>query len=316
MDETTRLDAAGQSALSPEDERLLVKYADVVIAEEGAPIPRAAADLPILTCAAPPELVENIYRLQPEKRLIVATRTQMAADLAAVLSRSIKDNFFALYANETWYADATLEEIRSINSMLTDANGNVLRIQEELIPGIFASADGRLLAAEGYLTELGGTPLFGKQFHDVWGTLLPEDFTMETLADADLDFTIRTLAVVNLFNQMKQRADKKLPIPERTLIFGDGRALVTAWETAEDYDTAVSRVFFLLLFGAEPEDDVLAAMLPVLTDAKKIPEAFLFDLERIYISGAPCSFRKWNNILERLMLDYEELGIVKGGAAE
>ena len=47
-----------------------------------------------------------------------------------------------------------------------------------------------------------------------------------------------------------------------------------------------------------------------------MPEAFLSDLERIYLYNAPCSFRKWNNIIERLRLDYEENGVLKGGAAE
>ena len=88
------------------------------------------------------------------------------------------------------------------------------------------------------------------------------------------------------------------------------------WETPADRDEAVRRVFFLLLFGAEERSDALASMLPMLADAEDVPDAFLSDLERIYVNGAGCSFRKWNNILERLMLDYEEMGILKGGAAE
>jgi hypothetical protein len=57
-------------------------------------------------------------------------------------------------------------------------------------------------------------------------------------------------------------------------------------------------------------------MLPVLAEAEHVPEAFLADLERIYLNNAPCSFRKWDNIIERLKLDYEENGVLKGGAAE
>lgn len=314
MDETIRQTAA--EGLTPEDERLLYKYADAIVAEEGAQLPAAAGAMPKITCAAPPDLVENIYHLQPEKRLIVITHTQMAADLARVLNRSFKGNHFALCDNGTWDAEVALDEIRHLNSMLTDDAGNELRIAEQIIPGIFASADGRILAAEGYLTELGGKPLYGKQFHDAWGTLLPAQYTKETLADESLSFLTRTFAVTNLHAQMKKRGDEKVPVPERTLIFGAGRCLVTEWETVEDRDAALRRVFFLLLFGAEERGDALASMLPVLADTEDIPEAFLQDLERIYVGGAPCSFRKWNNILERLMLDYEENGTLKGGAAE
>lgn len=312
MDETIQQ----TTALTPEDERLLYKYADALIAEEGAVIPAAIEDMTKITCAAPPDLVENIYRRQPKERLIVITHTPMAAELARVLNRSFKSNHFALCDNGTWDAEVALDEIRHLNSMLIDDAGNELRIAEPIIPGIFASADGRILAADGFLTELGGKPLYGKQFHDAWGTLLPAQFTKETLADDSMSFLTRTFAITNLHAQMKKRGDEKVPIPEHTLVFGAGRCLVTEWETAEDRDAALRRVFFLMLFGTEEGSDALAAMLPVLTETEDIPEAFLQDLERIYVNGAPCSFRKWNNILERLMLDYEENGTLKGGAAE
>lgn len=311
MDENNR-----PVTLTSEDERLLVKYADVIVAEDGAEVPAAAEVLAQIICSTPPELVENIYKLQPTKRLIVVTRTPMAAELASVLARSIKSNHFALYDNGTWFADKALAEIRLISSLLTDEEGREIRLQEQIVPGIYTSEDGRLLAEKGYLTELGGTPLYGKQFHDVWGTLLPKRFTMSTLAGDDMSFTTRTLAAANLLAQMKKRSDGLLPVPEHTLVFEKGRCLVTEWTEAADKDAALRRVFFLQLFGAEERGDALASMLPVLAEAENIPDAFLADLERIYLNDAPCSFRKWNNIIERLLLDYEELGIVKGGAAE
>ncbi len=316
MDETTRFNAQDPTVLSPEEIALLVKYAEALIIEEGAQAPEAAADLPTLTCAAPPELVENIYRLQPEKRLIVVTRTQMAADLAQVLSRSITSNHFALCADGKWDAKPALDEISRLDSTLTDDDDTLLVIQSEVIPGIYASEDGRLLAKGDCLSELGGKRLFGKHFHDAWGTLLPEQYNQKTLADDTLDFTTRTFAIANLLVQMKKRSDGKVPVPENTMVFDSGKCLVTEWETPADRDEAVRRVFFLLLFGAEERSDALASMLPMLADAEDVPDAFLSDLERIYVNGAACSFRKWNNILERLMLDYEEMGILKGGAAE
>ena len=315
MDEIIRNDAAGSRTLTAEDERLLVKYTDTVIAEKGAQLPPAAEGLPKVLCAAPPELVDNIYNLQPEQRLIVVTKNTMTAELARVLNRSFTERHIALYEDGAWDAEPALEEIRLLNSMLTDGDGKELQITENLVPGIYASADGRLLAASGYLTELGGTPLYGKQFHDSWGTLLPEDFTTATLADDSLDFVSRTLAAANLFVQMKKRDDNKVPVPEHTLIFTEGRCLVTEWQTPADRDLAIRRVFFLLLFGAEERGDALASMLPVLTEAENVPSPFLNDLERIYIDGAPCSFRKWNNIFERLMLEYDETGVLKGGDA-
>ncbi|MCR5717897.1 MAG: hypothetical protein K6F80_02545 [Oscillospiraceae bacterium] len=311
MDENNR-----SVTLTSEDERLLVKYADVIIAEEGAEVPAAAEVLAQIICTTPPELVENIYKLQPTKRLIVVTRTTMAADLARVLSGSITSNHFALYGNGTWYADAALAEIRRISSMLTDEEGNELQLSNQLIPGIYASEDGRLLAEKGYLAELGGTTLYGKQFHDAWGTLLPKRFTMSTLAGDNISFTTRTLAAANLLAQMKKRDDGMIPVPEHTLVFEKGRCLVTEWTQPEDRDAGLRRVFFLQLFGAEERGDALASMLPVLAEADEIPDSFLADLERIYINNAPCSFRKWSNIIDRLLLDYEELGIVKGGASE
>ena len=316
MDETIRTNASDLRTLSPEDERLLVKYTDTVIAEKGAQLPPAVEGLPKILCDAPPVLVDNVYNLQPEQRLIVVTKTSMAAELARVLNRSFTERHIALYENGAWDAEPALEEIRLLNSMLTDADGRELRIVNNLIPGIYASADGRLLASTGYLTELGGMPLYGKQFHDAWGTLLPEDFTTETLADDSLDFVSRTLAAANLFVQMKKRDDNRVPIPEHTLIFKEGRCLVTEWQAPADRDAAIRRVFFLLLFGAEEHSDALASMLPVLAEAAHVPSSFLNDLENIYINGAPCSFRKWNNIFERLMLDYDEAGILKGGDEE
>lgn len=316
MDETIRHDTADMNVLTSEDERLLVKFADAVIIEEGADIPSAAAALPIQSCTTPPELVDCIYRLQPQKRLIVVTKTQMAAELARVLNRSFQDNHFALCENDTWDAGTALEEIRCISSMLTDEDGNDLRIDEEIIRGIYTSTDGRLLASEGCLTKLGGKQLYSKQFHDAWGTLLPEQFTKDTLVGEDLSFTTRTFAAADLFAQIKLRKDGQTPLPEQTLVFNTGSALVNEWETPDDFDTALRRLFFLLLFDAEESEDALASMLPALTAADHVPEAFLNDLERIYVGGAACSFRKWNNIIERLLLDYEELGILKGGAAE
>ena len=316
MDETIRLDAAEMTELSPEDEQLLIKYAEAIIIEEGAQMPEAMARMPKLTCAAPPELVENIYHLQPEKRLIVITRTQMAADLARVLNRSFKNDHFAMLSDGKWEAAEALSEIRRLNSMLTDGEGNNLVIESEVIPNIYAAENGRLLAMGDCLSELGGEKLYGKRFHDAWGTLLPPQFTKETLTGEELDFTTRTFAAANLLVQMKKRSDGMVPVPERTLVFNTGKCLVTEWETAEDRDNAVRRVFFLLLFGNEERGDALASMLPVLAEAENVPEAFQLDLERIYVNGAACSFHKWNNILERLMLDYEEMGILKGGAAE
>ena len=313
MDENIRTTA---SPLTSDDERLLVKYADTIITEDGAQVPAAAEVLAQIICSTPPELVENIYKLQPSKRLIVVTHTPMAAELAGVLARSLKSNHFALYADGTWYANAALDEIRSLNSKLTDDDGNELSIEEEIIPGIFAASDGRILAAKGCLAELGGQPLYGKQFHDAWGTLLPEQYSMNTLAGEDVPFTTRTFAAANLLAQMKKRSDGMVPVPERTLVFGAGHCLVTEWESPEDKDAAVRRLIFLQLFGAEERGDALASMLPVLAEAENVPEAFLADLERIYLNDAPCSIRKWNNIIERLMLDYEELGVLKGGAAE
>ena len=302
--------------LTSEDERLLVKYADVVITEDGAEVPTSAEVLAQIICSTPPELVENIYKLQPTKRLIVVTKSTMAADLAMVLSRSITSNHFALYVNGTWYADDAMAEVRLISSMLTDEDGNDLHLKEQIVPGVYASEDGRLLAEKGCLTELGGTPLYGKQFHDVWGTLLPKRFTMNTLAGDDISFTARTLAVANLLAQMKKRDDDMIPVPEHTLVFEKGRCLVTEWTEAEDKDAALRRLFFIQLFGGEARGDALASMLPILAEAENIPDAFLADLERIYLNGAPCSLRKWNNIIERLLLDYEEIGTVKGGSAE
>lgn len=316
MDETIQMDASGMRSLSADDERLLVRYTDTVIAEKGAQLPAAAESLPKILCAAPPELVDNIYNLQPQQRLIVVTKNTMTAELARVLNRSFAERHIALYENGAWDAGTALEEIRLLNSMLTDADGRELRITDNLVPGIYASADGRLLAANGYLTELGGKQLYGKQFHDSWGTLLPEDFTTETLADDSLDFVSRTLAAANLFVQMKKRDDNKVPVPEHTLIFKEGHCLVTEWLPPSDRDTAIRRVFFLLLFGAEERGDALASMLPVLAEAENVPSSFLNDLEHIYIDGASCSFRKWNNIFERLMLDYDEAGVLKGGADE
>lgn len=314
MDDTIRHDTADLRVLSPEEEQLLVRYTDTVIAEKGATLPDSADKLPKILCDTPPELVENIYRLQPEKRLIVVTKTKMAAELASVLNRSFTERHIALYEDSKWNADAALEEISLLNSMLLDDEGNELRVVGSLIPGIYAASDGRLLASEGYLTELGGKKLYGKQFHDSWGTLLPEEFTRDTLADDSLDFISRTFAAANLFVQMKKRTDQKIPVPEHTLIFTEGRCLVTEWTSAPDRDEAVRRVFFLLLFGAEERGDALASMLPVLAEAEFVPEPFLSDLEHIYVDGAPCSFRKWNNIFERLMLEYDEQGILKGGA--
>lgn len=313
MDEIIRPTA---TALSHDDERLLVKYADTVITEDGAQVPAAAEVLAQIICSTPPELVENIYKLQPTKRLIVVTHSPMAADLANVLARSLTGNYFALYADGKWYADAALEEIRSLNSKLVDESGNELSIEEEIIPGIFASSDGRILAAEGVLPELGGEKLCSKHFHDAWGTLLPAQYNMNTLANEDISFTTRTFAVANLIAQIKKRGGSTLPVPERTLVFGAGHCLVTEWETPADADAALRRLIFLQLFGAEERGDALASMLPVLAEAEHVPEAFLADLERIYLNNAPCSFRKWDNIIERLKLDYEENGVLKGGAAE
>jgi len=311
MDENIR-----PAALTSEDVQLLVRYADEIITEDGAEVPAAAEVLAQIICETPPELVENIYKLQPTKRLIVVTRTPMAAELARVLARSIRRNYFALYDNGTWYAGKALHEIRRLSSMLTDGEGSEMVLSEQVIPGIYAAENGRLLAADGILTELDGKTLYGKQFHDVWGTLLPDRFTMETLVGDTPDFTTRTLAVANLLAQMKKRDDGMVPVPEHTLVFEKGSCLVTEWEDAEDREAAIRRLFFLQLFGAEERGDALASMLPVLTEAEDIPDAFLADLERIYLNHAPCSFRKWNNIIERLLLDYEEQGIVKGGAAE
>ena len=313
MDEIIRSTA---SSLTHDDERLLVKYADTVITEDGAQVPAAAEVLAQIICSTPPELVENIYKLQPTKRLIVVTHSQMAFDLASVLARALKENHFALYADGTWYADAALEEVRGLNSKLTDDNGNEITLQEELIPGIFASADGRLLAAAGSLADLEGETLYSKQFHDIWGKLLPDKYTMDSLADEHTSFTTRTFAVGDLLRQMKQRKDGTVPVPERTLVFSGGRCLVTEWEKPEDQEAALRRLIFLQLFGAEERGDALASMLPVLAEAENVPEAFLSDLERIYLNQAPCSFRKWHNIIERLLLDYQELGIVKGGTEE
>ena len=311
MDENIR-----PSALSRDDERLLVKYADTIITEDGAQVPAAAEVLAQIICSTPPELVENIYKLQPTKRLIVVTHSTMATDLANVLARSLTENYFALYAGGNWYADAALEEIRSLNSKLIDDAGNEISIAEELIPGIFASADGRILASEGMLTELGGEKLRSKHFQDNWGTLLPAQYNMDTLAKEDITFKTRTFAVANLIKQIQKRGDDTLPVPERTLVFGAGHCLVTEWETPGDKDAALRRLIFLTLFSAEERGDALASMLPVLAEADTLPEAFLADLERIFVNGAPCSFRKWSNIIDRLILDYEELGVLKGGAAE
>lgn len=313
MDEIIR---SNEGELSRDDERLLVKYADTIITEDGAQVPAAAEVLAQIICSTPPELVENIYKLQPTKRLIVVTHSAMAADLASVLARSLTENHFALYADGKWHADAALEEIRALNSKLTDEAGNEISIQEELIPGIFASTDGRILAAEGCLTGFSGEKLCSKHFGSAWGIMLPEKYNMSTLAGGEVTFTTRTLAVANLIAQMKKRGGGMVPVPERTLVFGRGHCLVTEWEKPEDADAALRRLIFLQLFGAEERGDALASMLPVLTEAENIPEAFLADLERIYLNHAPCSFRKWNNIIERLKLDYEESGVLKGGAAE
>jgi hypothetical protein len=313
MDENIR---SNVSVLTPEDVRLLVKYADTIITEEGAEVPAAAEVLAQIICSTPPELVENIYKLQPTKRLIVVTRSKMAADLANVLAGSLTENHFALYADGTWYANAAIKEIRALNSKLTSKNGDELSVEKEIIPGVYASSDGRILAAEGHLEELGGEPLYDKHFHDVWGTLLPAQYSMTTLAGEDISFTTRTFAVANLLAQMRKRDDGKVPVPERTLVFGQGHCLVTGWAEAEDQTAALRRLIFLQLFGAEESDDVLASILPVLDTAENVPAAFLSDLEQIYLNNTPCSFRKWNNIIERLMIDYEENGVLKGGAAE
>ncbi len=316
MDETILHDAPDLNSLTPEDERLLARFTDTVIIEEGAVVPTFLAALPTLTCSTPPELVDGIYQLQSDKRLVVVTKTKMTADLARVLNQSFGDNHLALYENETWDAAQALEEIRRISSMLTDESGKTIYVETEIIPGIYTSTDGKLLAAGDTLSELGGQKLYDKRFRDFWGTILPTPFTKELLADDTLDFTTRTLAAVNLHAQIKLRNDSMLPAPECTLVFRTGHALVTGWETPDDRDAAIRRLFFLLLFGAEETGDVLGAMLPVLTAAKDVPAPFLSDLEHIYLGGSVCSFRKWNNIFERLMLDYEELGILKGGAAE
>ena len=54
MDEIIRSTA---SSLTHDDERLLVKYADTVITEDGAQVPAAAEVLAQIICSTPPELV-------------------------------------------------------------------------------------------------------------------------------------------------------------------------------------------------------------------------------------------------------------------
>ena len=299
--------------LSSEEIHLLEKYTEAVIIEHGATIPLnlKQEDVSNVTAMTPPDIVSSIYHMQPEKRLLIVTCTETQRELASVLCKSFKENHPAIYYNGLWEADKALAEMHDLENLLTDADGNILSLSEEIVTGVFTTEDGSLVVNKesGVLCE--GVPLRKKTDDIDWGILLPmkRDMLAGTADVAPGSFFTRTLASANLMQQVNERNDNSVPIAGNTLVFHDGTCLATAWEKSDNLEVSLRSLFFRLLFGAE-DADKLGLMLTALQNAEGIPESFVNDMERIYLNNAECSTRRWNNLFERLVLDYQEQNLI------
>ncbi len=299
--------------LSSEEIHLLEKYAEAVITEEGAenPLTLKQEDVSHVTALTPPELVSSIYHMQPEKRLLIITHTETQRELASVLCKSFKEHHPAIYYNGLWEADKALAEMHDLENLLTDAEGNILSLSEEVIDGIFTTEDGSLVINKDANIACDGTILRKKTDDVEWGVLLPmkRDMLAGTADTAPGSFFTRTLAAANLMQQVNEKNDNNVPVASNTLVFHDGTCLAAAWEKSHNLETSLRSLFFQLLFGAE-DADKLGLMLTALQNAEGIPESFVNDMERIYLNGAECSTRRWNNLFERLVLDYQEQNLI------
>ena len=299
--------------LSSEEIHLLEKYTEAVITEEGAenPLTLKQEDVSTVTAMTPPELVSSIYHMQPEKRLLIVACTETQRELASVLCKTFKEHHPAIYYNGLWEADKALAEMHDLENLLTDEDGNILSLSEEIVTGVFITEDGSLVVSKESDVPCEGTMLHKKTDDVEWGILLPmkRDMLAGTADTAPGSFFTRTLAAANLMQQVNERADNHIPVAGNTLVFHDGTCLTTAWVRSDNLEVSLRSLFFQLLFGAE-DADKLGLMLTALQNAEGIPESFVNDMERIYLNDAECSTRRWNNLFERLVLDYQEQNLI------
>lgn len=299
--------------LSSEEIHLLEKYTEAVITEEGAenPLTLKQEDVSNVTAMTPPELVSSIYHMQPEKRLLIVACTETQRELASVLCKTFKEHHPAIYCNGLWEADKALAEMHDLENLLTDGEGNILSLSEEVVTGVFITEDGSLVVSKESDVPCEGTILRKKTDDIEWGILLPmkRDMLAGTADTAPGSFFTRTLAAANLMQQVNERGDNCIPVAGNTLVFHDGTCLTTAWTATDNLEISLRSLFFQLLFGAE-DADKLGLMLTALQNAEGIPESFVNDMERVYLNGAECSTRRWNNLFERLVLDYQEQSLI------
>ena len=306
-----------------ETDKLLQKYINLVIAENGLAIPdfiQQDESIEIVYTEDESQMMQAFLTRARNTHALVITASEEISMMIQASNRNRKNYFTAVLCSLTWENEDMLRELRRLENTLMDEEENDYCLEKQILPHIYTTENGFvvLLGTEYDSVEISHRTLYKKGEKEIAGILLTDpgfssDRLIGRLSKEDIPLRTRTALLSDICSQIVSRGETQLPDYDTILVFEQGRCLIDSYQQVSILDSAFQEFCFRMLFNtsAGTTNDKAEIMLKSLKDYP-LPDFMLRYLQQAYIQNKTISFKKWNLLFRLFRLEEEEKQSISG----